>query len=332
MTSSAPPAAPPLRHGLAQQIEVLTAIEPVVAAEMGDHLARRKLWFPNDLTPADADGGEAQEQIHRDIQRNARGLPDSVRVAVALNLLTEEGLPHFHRLIAQYMGNESVWRAWNNVWTAEEDRHGCCIRDYVRDARLFNMRELEHLQYQYIAAGFDPEWHADPYRLLAYTSLQEKATQVSHANTGRMAGEHEPHLQRVLAHVAGDESRHYLFYRAAFTAILKTDPTAALQALLRVTQNFAMPGHNIDGFDALADVLQREDIFSTRQYLKIMEELWQHWDLAHLSGLNGDGAQALDKLLKLPERLARMADRMESRRDPRSYRFSFLANREFTLA
>src|SRR3546814_7973732 len=106
------------------------------------------------------------------------------------------------------------------MWTAEEDRHGCALRDYVRDARLFNMGALEKLQYSYIAAGFNPDWQADPYRLLAYTSLQEKATQISHANTGRLCGPIEPMGQKVLAHLAGDRSEEH---------------TSELQSLMRIS-------------------------------------------------------------------------------------------------
>ena len=320
------------RFGTPQQIEVLVAMEPAVAREMEQHLERRKLWFPNDLMPADADLTHAEDELLAQLRQRARGLPDSVRVAVALNLLTEEGLPHFHRLIAVYMSNESVWRAWNNVWTAEEDRHGCAMRDYVRDARLFNMGELEKLQYQYIAAGFDPDWEQDPYRLLAYTSLQEKATQISHANTGRLAGNAEPVLQKVLAHLAGDESRHYQFYRGSFAEILKLDPNRALVALLKVTLGFAMPGHNIAGFSEMSEVVERAGIFSTRQYLKIVEELWDYWQLSALTGLNHDGEKALERLLKVPGRLARVADYADAKKQARTYAFGFLDGRTVTLA
>lgn len=322
----------PTRFGTPPQVEVLVAMEPAVAREMEQHLERRKLWFPNDLMPADADLTHADDEMLSQLRLRARGLPDGVRVAVALNLLTEEGLPHFHRLIAVHMSNESVWRAWNNLWTAEEDRHGCAMRDYVRDARLFNMGALERLQYQYIAAGFDPEWEQDPYRLLAYTSLQEKATQISHANTGRLAGEHEPMLQRMLAHVAGDESRHYQFYRACFAEVLKLDVNRGLVALQKVTLGFAMPGHNIAGFKDLSDVLTRTGIFGPRQYQKIVEELLEHWGIAGLTGLDADGAEAQDKLMKVPARLARIADYQESKSGPRSYRFDFIDGREVAFA
>jgi len=328
------PAAPlsNARFGTPQQIEVLIAAEPVLQQAMDEHLARRKLWFPNDLMPADATMDAGDDAALAEIRKNAKGLPDSVRVAVALNLLTEEGLPHFHRLIATHMGNESAWRAWNNVWTAEEDRHGCAMRDYVRDARLFNMGELEKLQYQYIAAGFDPEWEQDPYRLMAYTSLQEKATQISHANTGRLAGNHEPMLQKVLAHLAGDESRHYQFYRSTFAEILRVDSNRALAALLKVVLGFSMPGHNIDGFSGMSDVLDRSNIFGTRQYLKIVAELLEYWNIGGMTGLDAEGASAQERLMKVPARLSRVADYAQAKQQAKQYAFAFLDGRTVSLA
>ncbi|ULQ48204.1 acyl-ACP desaturase [Flagellatimonas centrodinii] len=323
--------APPARFGTPDQIEVLVAMEPFVRNQMKRHVDRRKLWFPNDLMPADATLSSAADAELARLRDAARGIPDAARVALALNLLTEEGLPHFHRLIASHMGNESVWREWNNLWTAEEDRHGCALRDYVRDARLFNMGELERQQYAYIEAGFDPDWQRDPYRLLAYTSLQEKATQVSHANTGRLCADVEPTAQRVMAHLAGDEGRHYEFYRACFGEVLARDPNRALQALQSVTLGFAMPGHAIDGFDAMSDLVRRAGIFGTRQYQRIVEELWAHWNLAGMVGLSAVGRACLDKLMAVPARLAKLADYSDRKEKPRTFAFAFLDGRTVTL-
>ena len=320
------------RFGTAEQIAVLTAVEPSVAAAMGEHLAKRKLWFPNDLMPADSEMSEAQDEELRALRLRARGIPDAARVAVALNLLTEEGLPHFHRLIAVYMSNESVWRAWNNVWTAEEDRHGCAMRDYVRDARIFNMGALERMQYRYIESGFNPDWQQDPYRLLAYTSLQEKATQVAHANTGRTCGKHEPRIQRILAHIAGDESKHYAFYRAAFGAILERDTNNALFSLLKVMPALAMPGHSMPGYDHMSDVVRRADIYGPRHYEKIVEELLEHWGIGNLLGLSGEGREWQEKLMKIPARLARMADYLEAKAvGLRNFCFDFIYDRTITI-
>lgn len=319
------------RFGTPDQIDVLVALEPLVKAEIDRHRGGRTLWFPNDLTNADAEMSAENEAELARTREAARGLPDTVRVALALNLLTEEGLPHFHRLIAVHLGNDSPWRQWNNLWTAEEDRHGCAMRDYVRDARIFSMDALERLQFNYVEAGFEPDWEQDPYRLLAYTSLQEKATQVSHSNTGRLCGAYEPHIQRVLAHISADESRHYAFYRACFGGILQHDPNRALQSLLKVVTGFAMPGHSIPGFDDMSEVLRRANIFGTRQYQKIVEELLAFWNIGVMSGLSDLGRQTQEKLMKMPARLAKLADYADSKTVQKTFGFDFLYGRTVTL-
>jgi acyl-[acyl-carrier-protein] desaturase len=319
------------RFGTADQIEVLITLEPLVRAQIELHRDSRKLWFPNDLLTADEQAGAEAEAELLQTREAARGLHDTVRVALALNLMTEEGLPHFHRLIATYLGNESPWSTWNNLWTAEEDRHGCAMRDYVREARIFDMGAFERMQFQYIDAGFEPEWECDPYRLLAYTSLQEKATQISHSNTGRICGQYEPRIQRVLAHISADESRHYAFYRACFAGILKTDVNRALHSLLKVATGFAMPGHAIAGFADMSEVLRRANIFGTRQYQKILEELLAFWEIGTLTGLSAAGRQAQEKLMKLPARLARMADYVDAKTIKRTFGFDFIYHRSIEI-
>ncbi len=317
---------------LPAQREVLRAVEPLVREYMDRHRDSRKLWMPSDLMPADEQTDADWEDELRALRERARGLPDGVRVALALNLLTEEGLPHFHRLVAIYMGYDSVWSEWNNLWTAEEDRHGCVLRDYVRDARVFNMKALEVMQFQYIESGFNPDWKADPYRLLAYTSLQEKATQTAHSNAGRLAAQYEPKLQKILAHISADESRHYAFYRDSFTAVLKADTNRALAALASVAPALAMPGHNIDGYAQMSEVERRSGIYGPREYLKLVEDLITHWTIDKLTGLSTIGRAAQEKVMQLPARLSRMADYIESKAHTRSFSFEFIYQRAFEMA
>lgn len=317
---------------LPAQQEVLRAVEPTVRELMQKHRDGRKLWMPSDLMPADELADANYEADLKSLRERARGLPDGVRVAIALNLLTEEGLPHFHRLVAVYMGHHGAWAEWNNLWTAEEDRHGCVLRDYVRDARVFNMKALEEMQFQYIESGFDPDWKDDPYRLLAYTSLQEKATQTSHANAGRLAGNYEPKLQKILAHICADEARHYVFYRDSFSAVMKLDINRALHALAAVAPALAMPGHNIAGFAQMSEVERRAGIYGPREYLKLVEELVRHWAIDKMDGLSAMGRAAQDKVMELPKRLGRMADYIESKAHSRSFSFEFIYQRAFEMA
>src|SRR5688572_33106693 len=208
------------------KVEVLADLEPLVHDLMEVHEAKRILWFPSELL-APAPDTDPDAYV-RELRERARGISMPGRVALALNLLTEEGLPHFHRLLAVYLGSDSFWSSWTNLWTAEEDRHGAVLHDYCHDAQILNAPILERMQFEYIRAGFNPEWDKDPYRVFVYTTLQERATQVSHANTGKLAGEFEPTIGSVLANVAKEEARHYAFYREIFANVLQRDPNTAL--------------------------------------------------------------------------------------------------------
>src|SRR5205085_1503101 len=191
------------------KVEVLADLEEVVHQLMEVHEAKRILWFPSELLapPPDTD----PDRYVGELRKRAVGISLPARVALALNLLTEEGLPHFHRLLAAYLGGDTFWSKWTNLWTAEEDRHGAVLHDYMHDSKILNNPELERMQFEYLRAGFNPSWDKDPYRVFVYTTLQERATQVSHANTGQAASEYEPTIGMVLSNVAKEEARHYVF-------------------------------------------------------------------------------------------------------------------------
>lgn len=298
------------------QVGVIQELTPQVEGLINRHLESRKLWFPTELLHSD-DRDELRE--------NAQNLPRAARAGLALNLLTEEGLPHFHRLIARYMGMDSAWAHWNNLWTAEEDRHGCVLRDYARDSGALEMLALEKMQYAYLEAGFDPDWHGEPYRLVAYTSLQEKATQYSHANLARLAAPHEPRLQHILSRVAADEGRHHRFYRDTFALLLEADPERALKAAWAVMPKMAMPGHTIPGFNDLAEVARAAGIYGPMDYYRIVSDLLSVWGIAAARGLSKSGERLRERLLELPERLNRFAHIVAERRSkmPR-VQFDFL--------
>lgn len=318
-------------HSLKIKSEALATLEPLAERLMARHKENRRLWFPGDFLAASEQMTDEQARDMAELPERARGMPDAVRVAVALNLLTEEGLPHFHRLLAVTLGSDNAWARWNYMWTAEEDRHGCALHDYVRDARLFDMRAFEVLQYQYIESGFDPESSGDPYQVIAYTTLQERATQTAHANTARVAGQHEPIIQRLLAHVASDESRHFRFYRDIFRGILDIDCTRALQAALKVVPRLAMPGHTIPGYMEMAEVVGRSGIYGPRHYRKVVAECLDAWEIGRLSPDDADGRKAQDRLMAVPERLDRLADILEKRTRSKSFSFDFIYARVMEL-
>lgn len=204
--------------------EVLNELESKVKEWIEQHIAKRGLWFSSNFLPVDEKNTDDKNKIVDGLRHRAKGIKDPARVAVALNLLTEEGLLHFYRLIAQHLGSESFWSKWNNMWTGEEDRHGNILRDYARDSRLFSFREVEMMQFYYQEAGFNPNWDEDPYKVFVYTTLQERATQFSHKNTCKLVGEDEPLVNGILSNIAADEAKHFTFYRNVFKEVLKFDP------------------------------------------------------------------------------------------------------------
>ena len=310
-------------------MEVLADLEPIVHALMEVHEAKRVLWFPSELLSPAPDSDP--ERHVRELRERARGISTPARVSLAVNLLTEEGLPHFHRLLAVYLGNDSFWYRWTNLWTAEEDRHGAVLHDYCRDSRILDSRVLEQMQFEYLRSGFNPDWDKDPYRVFVYTTLQERATQESHSSTGQLASEYEPLIGTVLANVSKEEARHYAFYREIFKHVLQRDPNRALQSAAAVMPAIDMPGVKMPHFREMADVIRRAGIYGPRDYLKIVEEQIRYWKIEALADLDEMGKQAQEKILGIPARLLRIADTMETRSRAKTFSFDVAFAREFTM-
>jgi acyl-[acyl-carrier-protein] desaturase len=314
---------------LCSKIEVLQDLEEKVQELMEIHERKRELWFPSDLLGPAED--ECPETHLATLRAQAAGIPDPARAALALNLLTEEGLPHFHRLLAVYLGDNSFWRSWNNLWTAEEDRHGQVLHDYARDTGLLQQRKLEEMQFEYLRAGFHPAWDRDPYRVFAYTTVQERATQFSHSETGKIVAEYEPRLGVILSQVAKEEARHYTFYRTVFEEILKRDPDQALHSASFILPAIDMPGVTMPGFKELAEVIRRSGIYGPRDYLRIVQEQIRYWKIESIEGLNELGRKAQEKILGIPARLKRIADHMETKSKSKTFSFEVVFNREFAM-
>lgn len=320
------------RGELAGKVEVLSTLELKVKELMDSHISKRKLWFSSDFLPADEKMDSDQEANITKLRKRAKGIKDSVRVAVAVNLLTEEGLPHFHRLLAKHFGDDNFWSKWNNMWTAEEDRHGCVLRDYARDSRLFSFREIELMQFHYLESGFNPDWNKDPYRVFVYTTLQERATQISHKNTGKLVDDDEPLLNGILSSIAADEAKHFSFYRNIFKEILEIDPARALESAAEIMPGIDMPGLSMPNFRDMADVVRRIGIYGPWDYKRIVEEAIKFWNIELLTGLNDLAEKAQEKVLSIPNRLEKVAHYMELRTKSKTFSFDFIYNRILNFA
>ncbi len=302
--------------------EVLQSLSAEVTALTAEHERTAKLWFPTELLTPFFDtvrSAPTQEQI--------AAIPSTHKAALVLNLLTEDGLPHFHRLVATHLGDEGAWASWNGVWTAEENRHGNALDAYALMTGIVDRLELDRMKHAYIRNGFYPSWQHDPYQLLAYTSLQEYATQMSHSNLSRVLSATEPVLANILNKIAKDETRHYVFYREVFRRILGIAPDEALVSLYAVMRTFAMPGNAMPNFNELALIQERAGIFTSNDYRTIVEQLIKFWNIGKLSPQTDAGQRTQVNIMAFPGRLLVMAQRRQQQAKPRTFEVPFLSEK-----
>ncbi|MET7297577.1 MULTISPECIES: acyl-ACP desaturase [Embleya] len=292
---------------------LLRELEQVVAVELDRHLAVAKEWFPHEYVPWSAGrdfdgvlGGEAWTP-------EESGLTDVGRIALTLNLLTEDNLPSYHYEIAAMFGRDGAWGTWVHRWTAEEGRHGIAIRDYLMAARAVDPVALERSRMEHMEAGYQGDHMDNPLHVIAYVTFQELATRVSHRNSGRTCG--DPIAEQLLAKVATDENLHMVFYRNLLKAAFEIAPDQAMRAVTEMVTDFRMPGHGISGFERAAAKLavggvynlpihQNDVILPVLRNLKIMER----------TDLGPEGEKAREELALFLGGLDSQVVRFEERR------------------
>jgi acyl-[acyl-carrier-protein] desaturase len=147
--------------------------------------------------------------------------------------------------------------------------------------------------------------------MVAYVSLQERATQIAHRNTGAKLPKDDKIGRNVLGLIAGDETKHYLFYRDLALAGFAIDPSTMMIAAAKQATAFAMPGTGIPGFTRHAVRISREGIYGLAQYLKdVLRPVLSLWDVEHLSGLNAEAEKARQNLEEVVNKISETVERM----------------------
>jgi acyl-[acyl-carrier-protein] desaturase len=289
---------------------LLAALEPTAESLYERHLSTAKEWFPHDLVPwgqaADFEPGWVWDE-------ESSPLPDAVRSALFVNLLTEDNLPYYFQSIDGVFGADNVWGSWNRRWTAEEGRHAIVIRDYITVTRSLDPVALERGRMAQVSGGITPQ-PVSPCDTLAYVALQELATRIAHRNTGKLL-EDRPGYE-VMARVAADENLHYLFYRDLATAAMAVDPSEMVCAIDRQVRAFEMPGTGIPDFTTHAMRIAKAGIydFAAHHDQILVPVVLQHWKLASVEGLSPEAEEARARVLKYIDRVGIAARRASARR------------------
>ncbi|MDQ6480772.1 acyl-ACP desaturase [Dyadobacter sp. LHD-138] len=321
----------------AARLEVMQHVGKDLDALMAEYLKPiDQNWQPTDFLP-----DSSKENFFSEVkllQESCRDLPYDYIAVLIGDTITEEALPTYESWLMDVIGvdqvdNPSGWSRWVRAWTAEENRHGDLLNKYLYLSGRVNMRAMEVSTQYLIADGFDIGTDRDPYRNFIYTSFQELATNVSHRRTATLSKQFgNPHLSKICGVIASDEMRHAKAYKAFVSSILAVDPSELMLALEdMMRKKIVMPAHFLretgvkmgDTFSHFSDAAQRLGVYTTMDYIEILESLLAEWEIGAIRDLNSGAEKARDYLMALPARLRRIADR--TRIPELEYEFSWIS-------
>ena len=305
------------------RLEVMQLLEKKIDSFMEEFLIPvEKIWQPTDLLP-DSNKENFLEEV-KELREISKDLPYDFWVTLVGDTITEEALPTYESWLMDVEGVDNVerngWSKWVRHWTGEENRHGDALNKYLYLSGRVNMREIEQTTQHLINDGFDIGTGRDPYKNFVYTSFQELATFVSHNRVALIAKKYgEKKLFKMCNLIAGDEMRHHLAYSEFVNQIFKVDPSEMMLAFqYMMKQKITMPalflresGEKIgSAFEAFSDSAQRIGVYTAADYVDILEKLNVKWDIANMNGLTAEAEKARDFLMKLPERMKKISERI----------------------
>lgn len=298
---------------------ILHELEPIAAENVNRHLGSTKDWYPHDYVP----WGEGQNFAAAggtDWTVEQSRLGEVARAAMVTNLLTEDNLPSYHREAAGSFSGDGAWGTWVNRWTAEENRHGIALRDYLVVTRAVDVIALERARMEHVTNGFaatDEERakHDSEFLMsISYVTFQELATRVSHRNTGRVCD--DPTADRLLQRIAADENLHMIFYRNICGAGFDISPDQTLRAVTDIVTNFQMPGAGMPNFRRHGVLMAKHGIYDLRQHLEeVVMPVLRKWNVFERDDFSSEGEKTREELAAFLEQLEKDTIRFEEMRD-----------------
>ena len=310
---------------IAKNMEVIGTLQGFVAETVENSLLDPDdCWQPTDFLP-DMTKEDALDEVKK-LRERTSCIPDTVISSLIGNMITEEALPSYQTYF-NLMVNEDKdltstngWVRWSRAWTAEENRHGDLLNKYLYLSGRCDMKAVEETIHRLIYNGFDAHTDHDPYQAIVYTSFQERATKISHTNTGKLADKAGDFtLSKICKTIAGDEARHEKAYKSFMTKIFEIDPNGAIKSFEQMMRKqIVMPialmkdgNKNPNIFADFSAVTQKIGVYTTWDYASIIEHLVKLWKIEHLTGLKDGAAKAQEYLCKLGDRYKKIAERMK---------------------
>ncbi len=312
--------------GFDEKMEVIKSVEHYVEEFINEKMkVPEDCWQPTDFLPDFADPNFTDKiQL---LQKSIANFPDTVLVSLVGNMITEEALPSYQTFFNLLKGvNEErnvastgAWARWSRLWTAEENRHGDLLNKYLYLSGRVDMKVVEKSIQQLLHNGIDLQTDGDPYNGLIYTSFQERATKITHMNTGKLAHRSgDPALAKICNTIAGEEALHEKAYKFFMGKIFESDPNGALAAFVSMMKKKIIMPANLMDFGTekkhylnYVNITQKIGVYTSFDYAGIIDHLVKTWKIDQLIGLNEEGKRAQDFLSSLSERYFKLAERMQ---------------------
>jgi acyl-[acyl-carrier-protein] desaturase len=182
------------------------------------------------------------------------------------------------------------------------------------------MREVEMTTHHLINDGFDIGTGRDPYKNFVYTSFQELATYTSHNRVSQIAKQYgDKKLSKLCKMIAGDEMRHHHAYSEFVNQIFKIDPSEMMLSFQHMMKNkIVMPavflresGEKMStAFEEFSNSAQKIGVYTAADYVDILRKLTEKWEIDKITNLTEEAEKARDYLMKLPDRMAKISERL----------------------
>lgn len=308
------------------RLEVMQFLEKKIDSFVEEFLIpTEKIWQPTDLLPNSQKDTFFDEL--NDLREIAKDLPYDFWVVLVGDTITEEALPTYETWLMDVEGvkqkdenGDNGWAKWLRQWTGEENRHGDVLNKYLYLSGRVNMREVEITTHHLINDGFDPGTGRDPYKNFVFTSFQELATYISHNRVAQMAKKFgDNKLSKMCRLIAGDEMRHHMAYSQFVKNIFEVDPSEMMLSFQYMMKNkINMPAQLIresgekigSAFEEFSNAAQRIGVYTAMDYVDIMKKLIEKWEIDKVTNLTSEAEKARDYLMKLPDRMTRISERL----------------------
>lgn len=287
---------------------LIPSLEPKLRALYDQHRERanRIDWSYHEFLPLDQ------------LKANPDSLPrlsPAVYTAVETAVLTEVNLPWFTtHLHSAFKGALEVMIEFLHTWTAEEDQHALLLETYLLLGGHGDVKRRMALRKGIVRMGWATNI-ASHFQAVAYTAIQELATQTFYLRVADVAEKEDAMLSRALRRLAKDETLHMAFYRDAVKMHLEVEPNY-VYPLADVLMKFEMPGSGMPNYQERSELLATEVNYGPEQfYSQVVDTLWKYWEIDKLQPTLLEAREAQTKVVNYHRKLGRIAARLATRRD-----------------